>query len=342
MKDKIVKFFNNIKNHAVKLLTKIQGHFIKHKQRYKRVFLVILCVYLVLLALCSIGRCTRKNVIPADAFGENTDTYFEVPVVMPVNYSSWISDPSDTAHQTFSCTLSSPLYIRMSRNLDFLGVSSITADLAEGFVPANTPTRLHSNEFICPLLSYFIVSGSIVETQRTYREYALDIFYVSRIYGSYPAITQCNVIPIMDKGEDFFGGLRVELVNLTDNVSTVICAFEVIAYIPASSSNNSDIPFDFIGYNLSYDVFVSDTYANGYSAGKQAGYNEGYSRGYANGSQTVVGENQFIALMNAIVFVPINTLWNILNFEVLGVNIFMFVTAVITVLVIFWLWGEMK
>ena len=341
MKDKIVKFFNNIKNHAIKLLTKIQSHFIKHKQRYKRVLLVILCVYLVLLALCSIGRCTRKNVISADAFGENTDTYFEVPVVMPVNYSSWITDPSDTAHQTFSCTLSSPLYIRMSRNLDFLGVSSISTGLVEKFIPASTPTRLRSNDFICPLVSYFIVSGSIVETQRTYRDYSLEISYISRMYGSYPSITHCNVIPIIDKGDNFFGGLRVELVNLTDDVSTVICEFRVNAYIP-SGSHNPVIPFDFMGYNLSYDVFVSDTYANGYSVGKQAGYNEGYSRGYANGSQTVVGENQFTALMNAIVFVPINVLWNILNFEVLGVNVFMFVTAVITVLVIVWLWGKMK
>lgn len=341
MKDIIVKFFNNIKNYSVKFLTNIKGHFVKHKQRYRRVFLVILCVYFVLLALCSIGRCTRKNVIPADAFGGNTDTYFEVPVVMPVNYSSWINDVSASAQQTFSCTLSSPFYIRMSRNLDFLGVSSINYDLVEGFVPANTPTSLSTNDFICPLLSYFIVSGSIVETQRTYRDYTLEISYVSRMYGSYPSITQCNVIPIMDKGDGFFGGLRVELVNFTDNVSTVICAFDVTAYIPASSYN-SDIPFDFIAYNLSYDIFVSDTYANGYSAGKQAGYNEGYSRGYANGSQTVGGENQFTSLMNAIVFVPINALWNILNFEILGVNVFMFVTAVITVLVIAWLWGKMK
>lgn len=341
MKDKIVKFFNNIKNHTVKLSTKIQNHFIKHKQRYKRVLLLILCVYFVLLALCSIGRCTRKNVVPADAFGGNTDTYFEVPVVIPVNYSSWVSDLSDTAHQTFSCSISNPLYIRMSRNLDFLGVSSISSNLVEKFVPANSPTHLQSNDFICPFISYFIVSGSIAETQRLYTAYSLDIDYVSRMYGSYPSITQCNVIPINDKGDDFFGGLRVELVNLTDDVSTVICEFEVTANIPASSYNPL-VPFDFMGYNLSYDVFVSDTYASGYSAGKQAGYNEGYSRGYANGSQTVGETDQFTALMNAIVFVPINFLWNILNFEVLGVNVFMFVTAVITVLVIVWLWGKMK
>ena len=340
MKDKILKFFNNIKNHAVKLLSKIKGHFIKHKQRYMRVLLVILCVYLVLLVLCSIGRCTRKNVITADAFGENSDTYFEVPVVMPVNYSSWVIDLNNTTHQTFSCTLSGPLYIRMSRNLDFLGVSSISSNLVEEFVPANTPTHLKYDGFICPLVSYFIMNGSVAETQRTYRDYSLDIDYVSRMYGSYPSITQCNVIPINGKEGGFFGGLRFELVNLTDDVSTVICAFKVTADIP--DSPHGSVPFGFIGYNLSYDISVSDTYASGYASGKQAGYNEGYSRGFANGSQTVGDENQFTALMNAIVFVPINALWNVLNFEVLGVNVFMFVTAVITVLVIAWLWGKMK
>lgn len=341
MRDKIVKFFNNIKNHAVKLLTKIKGHFIKHKQRYMRVLLVILCVYLVLLALCSVGRCTRKNVITADAFGGNTDTYFEVPVVMPVNHASWVREVSNTTRQTYSCTLSGPLYIRMSRNLDFLGVSSISSGLVEQFVPANTSSHLQYNGFICPLVSYLIMSGQIVETQRSYRLYSFNIDYVSRMHGSYPSITQCHVTPINDIGDNFFGALRVEFVNVTDDVSTTICAFKITADVNAGTEVGH-IPFDFMGYNLSYDVVVSDTYANGYAAGKQAGYNEGYSRGYANGSQTVGDENQFTSLMNAIVFVPINALWNILNFEVLGVNVFMFVTAVITFLVIAWLWGKMK
>ena len=155
MKDKIVKFFNNVKNHAVKLFTRIKGHFIKHKQRYIRVLLVIFCVYLVLLALCSIGRCTRKNVITADALGEATNTYFEVPVTILYNSSTWHSS-SGLSRITDTCVISNPIYLRLSRNLDFLGVSSITSDGGNEFIRAQTSTLGMVTMRSCPSISILL------------------------------------------------------------------------------------------------------------------------------------------------------------------------------------------
>lgn len=333
MKDKIVKFFNNIKNYAVKLLTKIKGHFVKHKQRYMRVLLVILSVYFVLLALCSIGRCTRKNVITADAIGESTDSYFEVPVLMPYN-SATIHFAEGVTYYTYSYVLSNPLYLRLSRNLDFLGVSSISSDGESEFHRAQTLTHYTYDGVGCTCVNGTFTTIFVPETLSV--DCRVDVLYVDRINGSYPAITQCNVIPV-EGSLGVFDSFRFELVNWSEGSSTLICAFVISA-----KTFDKTTPFTFLGYDYSYSFSVSDTYANGYAAGKQAGYNDGYSRGFANGSQTVGDENQFTALMNAIVFVPINALWNVLNFEILGVNVFMFFTAVITVLVVAWLWGKMR
>ena len=338
MKDKIVKFFNSIKNHAVKFLTKIKGHFVKHKQRYIRVLLVILCVYLVLLALCSIGRCTRKNVITADALGENTDSYFEVPVVMLYNSAVWEGPleqaPSGSVFNSYTCVISNPIYLRLSRNLDFLGVTSITSDGAAEFIPRSSATLYDYDGVGCSYVVKRIYSNPNPVINFKSVDCRVRVQLVERMFGSYPAITQCNVIP-QESSPGVFDKLRVELVNWSNNEGTVVCAFSITASVEGHA-------FTFLGYDVGYSVSVSDTYANGYVAGKEAGYNEGYSHGYANGSQTVGHENQFTALMNAIVFVPINALWNVINFEVLGVNVFMFVTAVITVLVVAWLWGKMK
>lgn len=333
MKDKILKFFNKIKNHAVKLLIKIKGHFIKYKQRYMRALLVILCVYLVLLALCSIGRCTRKNVITADALGENTNTYFEVPVPMLYNSASW-HGTSGSSFVTNACVISNPIYLRLSRDLDFLGVSSITSDGASEFIPAQTPNHYSYDGVGCTLVEGTAgSSGFVYETLSV--DCTVDVRFFRRVYGSYPAITRIHLIPV-ENSTGVFDKLRVELVSWSEDSDTVICSFEITAM------SFDDMPFTFLGHDVSYSFTSSDTYSNGYTAGRAAGYNEGYSRGYANGSQTVGDENQFTSLMNAIVFVPINALWNVLNFEILGVNVFMFVTAVITVLVIAWLWGKMK
>lgn len=338
MKDKIVKFFNNVKSHAVKVFTCIRGHFVKHKQRYMRVLLVILCVYLVLLALCSIGRCTRKNVITADALGESTDSYFEVPVVMLYNSAVWEDPveqaPSGPVRNLYTCVISNPIYLRLSRNLDFLGVTSITGDGSAEFIPRSSATLYDYDGIGCSYVVERIFSNLTSSTNFNSVDCRVRVQLVERTFGSYPAITQCNVIP-QESSPGVFDKLRVELVNWTNNVSTDICAFSITASVQGHA-------FTFLGHDVGYSVSVSDSYANGYASGREAGYNEGYSRGYANGSQTVSGENQFTALMNAIVFVPINALWNVLNFEILGVNVFMFVTAVITVLVVVWLWGKMK
>lgn len=75
----------------------------------------------------------------------------------------------------------------------------------------------------------------------------------------------------------------------------------------------------------------------GWQNGNALGYSDGYNRGYLDGDG-----DPFLELMNAIVFVPINFLWNLLNFNILGINMFMLFTAVITGLLLFALLQKVK
>lgn len=73
--------------------------------------------------------------------------------------------------------------------------------------------------------------------------------------------------------------------------------------------------------NSGYD----DGYKNGFSEGKTAGYNEGVQD---------ANDYSFLGLFTAVVDAPIQALSSLFNFEILGVNLLSFVTAVFTVCII--------
>lgn len=75
----------------------------------------------------------------------------------------------------------------------------------------------------------------------------------------------------------------------------------------------------------------------GWQNGNAIGYTDGYNKGYSDGDG-----DPFLELMNAIVFVPINLLWNLLNFNILGINMFMLFTAVLTGLLLFAILSKVK
>lgn len=74
---------------------------------------------------------------------------------------------------------------------------------------------------------------------------------------------------------------------------------------------------------------LQNSYNNGYSAGQNAGYNTGYADGVNN-----AGEFTFMSLVDAIFFAPLKFLFNLLNFDLLGVNLLGLFTGLITVVVI--------
>lgn len=100
------------------------------------------------------------------------------------------------------------------------------------------------------------------------------------------------------------------------------------------------------GYNNGYDNGLIDGYNNGYNEGlilgNETGYNEGLNVGYTNGyvdgyNEGVDADSTAVAIFSGILsiaMVPINFFLSIFNFEILGINMSTFVSALLTVCVI--------
>ena len=83
------------------------------------------------------------------------------------------------------------------------------------------------------------------------------------------------------------------------------------------------------GYNDGLNVGTEDGYRDGYDTGLIDGYANGYNAGIEEG-----GSNNFTGLMSAVLDVPLRTFTSLLNFEILGVNILGFITALLTLAII--------
>lgn len=91
------------------------------------------------------------------------------------------------------------------------------------------------------------------------------------------------------------------------------------------------------GYDVGYDAGLSagDTqgYNRGYSAGLIDGDASGYARGYAQGLEDGDGIT-WTGLFTSAIEVPVNVLQGILNFEILGVNLWSFFGAIVALCVV--------
>lgn len=90
-----------------------------------------------------------------------------------------------------------------------------------------------------------------------------------------------------------------------------------------------DIQIKVICYSLDPEQRYLDGKEEGEAIGYQNGYNTGYNKGYSEGTNDK-NTYTFSKLMDSIAFAPIKTLYSILNFEILGVNVFDFLTALLT------------
>lgn len=89
----------------------------------------------------------------------------------------------------------------------------------------------------------------------------------------------------------------------------------------------------------SYDIGYYNGYQIGLSEGDSQGYNRGYSDGYSNAqADDSVPAIIFGGVLN-IAMIPVNFFLAILNFNVFGINIGGFVTGLMTIAVIFILFG---
>lgn len=97
------------------------------------------------------------------------------------------------------------------------------------------------------------------------------------------------------------------------------------------------------GYNNGYNEGYNNGYTEGTDLGYNGGYNIGYNLGYSEGE--VIGYNHgvnsaneytFNNLFASVIDAPVQALTGLLNFNILGVNLYGFFTGLLTLCLILW------
>ena len=124
---------------------------------------------------------------------------------------------------------------------------------------------------------------------------------------------------------------------LTDNPNDFLCSYIISGEAEPAVlvfSNLQDLPSFMDGAVGAFDDGYNKGEQVGYTDGKQVGYQQGYNAGFNAGAAE--GSNySFMTLLGAVFDAPISAFRGLLNFEVLGVNMSAFVTAMLSLCVVF-------
>lgn len=124
---------------------------------------------------------------------------------------------------------------------------------------------------------------------------------------------------------------------LTDNPNDFLCSYIISGESEPAVlvfSNLQDLPSFMDGAVGAFDDGYNKGEQVGYTDGKQVGYQQGYNAGFNAGAAE--GSNySFMTLLGAVFDAPISAFRGLLNFEVLGVNMSAFVTAMLSLCVVF-------
>lgn len=126
--------------------------------------------------------------------------------------------------------------------------------------------------------------------------------------------------------------------------STRVVAFDVkteyasVWYDTIPPSDIAHTPVNLVTYQEVMDYYAThnDSYYAGYIEGIEVGTEYGYDAGYDYGYEDAQKEGTvFTSVLWDIISMPFDILANILNFELLGINLWSFVTAILSVGIIF-------
>lgn len=87
------------------------------------------------------------------------------------------------------------------------------------------------------------------------------------------------------------------------------------------------------GYNAAYNIAERVGYDNGFNAGRDVGFNEGRKQGYRDGLETA-DNSEWTDLFTAVVEAPVNVLYGMFDFNLLGLDMKMAVGAILTLCVV--------
>ncbi len=98
-------------------------------------------------------------------------------------------------------------------------------------------------------------------------------------------------------------------------------------------------------FKAQYNSSTNENYNNGYHQGLKDGEKNGYANGYSAGLADGIKDNTIFNIFNGILniaMVPVNFFLSIFNFEILGINMAGFVSALLTISIIIFLLRMIK
>ena len=123
---------------------------------------------------------------------------------------------------------------------------------------------------------------------------------------------------------------------LLDNPNDYLCSYAITGEAEPAAiifADLSRLDSFMSGASVNYQNGYDDGYGSGFASGENTGYNKGYSAGYNKG--TVEGSDySFIGLIGSVLDAPISAFKGLLNFDILGVNMASFVTAILSLCVV--------
>lgn len=123
---------------------------------------------------------------------------------------------------------------------------------------------------------------------------------------------------------------------LLDNPNDYLCSYYITGEAEPAAiifADLSRLDSFMSGASVNYQNGYDDGYGSGFASGENTGYNKGYSVGYNKG--TVEGSDySFIGLIGSVLDAPISAFKGLLNFDILGVNMASFVTAILSLCVV--------
>lgn len=219
-------------------------------------------------------------------------------------------------------------YYTGQTNIEIDGTQTITIYPNAGYELPNTITVQNAN------YSYNIQTGIIILNKPTSNVTISANCVAREIFNIYTEITNGRINGATQINKT--GSVTLQIIPNTNyltpttinvngaeytyNTNGIITITKPIDDVRITATCLSVNPQD--RYEQGYDI----GYGEGLQQGQQTGYNKGYTEGVND-----AGNYTFSSLVDSVAFVPIKTLYSILNFEILGINVFGFFVALLTI-----------
>lgn len=161
--------------------------------------------------------------------------------------------------------------------------------------------------------------------------------WITPYYSSAEDSSARYVYEIEDIGDSFLSAVKINTLRQDSN-GQVISIFNSGTQL---LSLGFDISMFDTGYNRGFNEGLTagkeQGYNNGFETGKEQGYNNGYNSGYSKGYTEGSGsDNTFVGMIFAIADIPIHIISSIFGFELFGINLFVALCSILSLLMVIW------